>query len=45
MIFNDGSNFDYHFIIKELVNEFKEKFGCLEENKKNHKTFFVWIEK
>ena len=45
MVFNDGSNFDYHFIIKELGNEFKEKFGCLEENTKNHKTFFVSIEK
>ena len=45
MIFNDGSNFDYHLIIKELVNEFKEKFGCLEEITKNYKTFFVSLEK
>ena len=24
MVFHDGSNYDYHFIIKELAEEFKK---------------------
>ena len=31
MVFHNGSNSDYHFIIKELV-EFKKQFACLREN-------------
>ena len=27
-----GSKYDYHFIIKELAEEFKKQFTCLEEN-------------
>ena len=26
--FHDGSNYDYHFFIKELVEEFKKQFTC-----------------
>ena len=26
VVFDNGSNYDYHFIIKELANEFKGKF-------------------
>ena len=26
VVFHNGSNYDYHFIIKELANEFKEQF-------------------
>ena len=33
--FHNGSNYDYHFIIKELAEEFKKLFTCLEENTKN----------
>ena len=31
-VFHSGSNYDYHFIIKELTNEFEEIFECLGEN-------------
>ena len=33
VVFHNGSNYDYHFIIKELANEFEEQFECLGENK------------
>ena len=29
VFFHNGSNYDYHFIIKELANEFEEQFECL----------------
>ena len=32
--FHNGSNYDYHFIIKELAEEFKKQFTCLGENNK-----------
>ena len=35
IIFHNGSNYDYHFIIKELAEEFKKQFTCLEENTEN----------
>ena len=31
-----GSNYDYHFNIRELAEEFKGHFQCLEENRKVH---------
>ena len=40
-----GSNYGYHFIIKELTNEFGRKFECLGENTEKYKTFSVPIEK
>ena len=40
-----GSNYDYHFIIKELENEFEREFECLRKNKEKYKTFFVPIKK
>ena len=43
VVFHKGSNYDYHFIIKELANEFETKFGCLEENTQKYKTFSVPI--
>ena len=27
--FHNGSNYDYHFLIKELANEFEWQFECL----------------
>ena len=45
VVFQNGSNNDYHFIIKELRNEFNGKFECLGENTEKHKTFSVSIEK
>ena len=32
-IFNNGSNYDNHFIIKEPENEFDGQFECFGENK------------
>ena len=39
--FHNGSNYgsDYHFIIKELAEEFKKQFICLEENNEKYTTF------
>ena len=45
VVFHNGSNYDYHFIIKELANEFEGQFECLGENKEKYKTFFVPIKK
>ena len=30
--FHNGSNYYYHFIIKELAEEFKKQFTCFGEN-------------
>ena len=35
IIFHNGSSYDYNFIIKELAEEFKKQFTCLEENTEN----------
>ena len=43
--FHNGSNYDYHFIIKELGEEFKKQFTCLGENTENYITFTVPIKK
>ena len=32
MVFHKGSNYDYHFIIKELAKEIEEEFNCLGKN-------------
>ena len=45
VVFHNGSNYDYHFIIKELANEFEGQFECHVENTENYKTFSVPIEK
>ena len=37
---NNGSNYDYHYIIKEFANELEEQFECLAENTEKYKTFF-----
>ena len=37
--------YDYHFIIKELANEFKDQLEFLGKNTENYKTFSVTIEK
>ena len=33
VVFHNGANYDYHFIIKELANEFEGQFEYLGENK------------
>ena len=35
----------YHFIIKELANEFEGKFECLGENTEKYKTFSIPLAK
>ena len=43
--FHNGSNYDYHFTIKELANEFEKKIECFGRNAEKYKTFSVTIEK
>ena len=45
VIFHNGSTYDYHFIIKELANEFDGNFECLGENTEKYITFSVPIKK
>ena len=45
VVFHNGSTYDYHFIIKELVKEFDGNFECLGENTKKYITFSVPIKK
>ena len=45
IIFHDGSTYDYHFIIRELVKEFEGNFECLGENTEKYITFSVPIKK
>ena len=45
VVFHNGSTYDYHFIIKKLVKEFKGNFECLGENTEKYITFSVPIEK
>ena len=44
-MFHNGSIYDYHFIIKELVKEFDGNFECLGENTEKYATFSVPIKK
>ena len=45
IVFHNGSTYDYHFIIKELVKEFDANFKCLGESTEKHITFSVPLEK
>ena len=42
---HNGSTYDYHFIIKELAEEFKGQFEWLGKNKEKYITFSVPIKK
>ena len=44
IVFHNGSNYDYHFIIKYPDKEFKNQLICLGENTENNITFAVTIE-
>ena len=44
-MFHNGSKCDYHFIIKELAEEFEGEFECLGENTEKSITFSVPIKK
>ena len=41
----NSKNYDHHFIIKELTEEYGGKFKCLEENTKDNIVFLVSIQK
>ena len=45
IVFHNGSTYDYHFIIKELVKEFEGNFDCLGANTEKYITFSVPIKK
>ena len=42
---DNGSAYDYHFIIKKLAEEFKGQFECLRENMEKYITFSIPIKK
>ena len=45
MVFHNCSTYDYHFIIKELEEEFEGQFECLGGNTEKYITFSVPIKK
>ena len=45
IVFRNESNYDYHFVIKELAEEFEKQFTCLGENTEKYINFSVPIEK
>ena len=45
IVFHNGSTYDYHFMIKELVKEFEGNFECLGENTEKYITFSVPLKK
>ena len=45
VVFHNGSTYDYHFIIKELVIEFEGNSDCLGENTEKYITFSVPLKK
>ena len=45
MVFQNGSNCDYHFLIKDLAEEFKKQSTWLGWNTEKYITFTVPIEK
>ena len=45
IVFHNGSNYDYPFIIKELAEEFEKQFSCLGGYTEKYITFSIPIEK
>ena len=45
VVFHNSSKYDYHFIIKELAEEFEGELECLRENTEKNITFSVPIKK
>ena len=41
VIFYNGSNYDYYFVVKEVANELEEEFNCLGQNTEKYRTFSV----
>ena len=40
IVLHNGTTYDYHFIIKQLAEDFKGQFECLGENTEKYITFF-----
>ena len=45
MVFQNGSTYEYHFIINKLAKEFVSQLECLRENTEKYITFSVPISK
>ena len=45
IVFHNGSNYDCHFIVNELAEEFKKPVTCLGDNTDKYMTFTVPVEK
>ena len=45
VVFHNGSTYDYHFIIKELVKKFEGNLDCLGESTEKYITFSVPLKK
>ena len=45
VVLHNGFTYDYHFIIKELTEEFEGEFECLGKNTEKYITFSVRIKK
>ena len=45
VVFHNGSTYDYHFVIKKLVEEFDGEFECLGENTEKYINFSVPLKK
>ena len=43
--FHNGPTYDYHFLIKQLREDFKNQFQCLGENPENILTFQYQLKK
>ena len=41
IVFHNGSKYDYHFIIKELAEDFKKQYTCLGESSAKYIIFTV----
>ena len=39
IVFQNGFYYNYHFIMKQLAEEFGKQFTCLGENTEKYKTF------
>ena len=44
IVFHNGFNYYYHFIIKEVVEEFEKQFTCLGENTEKYITLKVPVQ-
>ena len=45
LVFHNGSNYSYHFVVKELSDKFEDQVECLWESTEKYKTFFIPKEK